>query len=63
MGWAGQAAVRTTIVVDEASGSRATIGAGRDIGMIVSLSAWLAGWAVGELAVLNWVALVLPVES
>jgi len=43
--------IRTTITDDEVSGFRATIEAARNVRMIVFLSAWLAGWAVGELAV------------
>ena len=58
MGWASQADIRMRVTDDDVSGFRATIGAERNLGMIAFLSVWLAGWAVGELAVLGWIVLV-----
>ena len=56
MGLPNQPVRRTVIADDDVLGFRVTIGAERSNLAIAAISTWLAGWAVGEFAVLNWVA-------
>ena len=59
MSWTGETRSSLTIITDDkVSGFRAAVGEARNPVMITFLSLWLAGWAIGELAVLSWFIVV-----